>query len=63
VLPKFLTVDELAAELWPSWDVRRGRRWVYRQRERGLPAVQFGRQIVFDPQEVSNWINGQRTKP
>jgi hypothetical protein len=57
MLPQLRTVDELAAELWPNWDGKRRRRWIYRQvEERQLPAIKVGRQLVFDIAAVRQWL-------
>jgi excisionase family DNA binding protein len=57
MLPELRTVDELGAELWPSWDEKRRRRWVYRQiEERGMPATKLGRQVVLDVAAVREWF-------
>ena len=60
-LPEFRTADELGADLWPTWDVRRRRRWIYRcVEERGMPALKLGRQLVFDVSAVSEWLDERR---
>ena len=60
-LPELRTADELGAELWPTWDVKRRRRWIYRQvEERGMPAIKVGRQVVLDVDAVRTWLDSQR---
>ena len=60
MLPSLRTVDELGAELWPTWDEKRRRRWVYRQvEERGMPAIKLGRQLVLDTEAVRSWLESQ----
>ncbi len=60
MLPKLLTVDELGAELWPTWDEKRRRRWIYRQvEERGMPALTLGSQLVLDSEAVRAWLESQ----
>ena len=60
MLPELRTVDELGAELWPSWDGAKRRRWIYRQvEERGMPVVRLGRQIVFETPAVCEWLSAR----
>jgi excisionase family DNA binding protein len=62
MLPELRTVDELGAELWPTWDANRRRRWVYRQiEEHGLPVIRLGRSVVIDVAAVREWLAGQTT--
>lgn len=62
MLPELRTVDELGTELWPTWDTKRRRRWIYRQHEeRGMPALKLGRSIVFDVAAVREWLASQTT--
>lgn len=61
-LPQFMTVDEIGAELWPTWDARRRRKWTYRQVERGMPATRFGRALAFNVVEVAEWIATQSNR-
>ena len=58
---EFRTVDELGAELWPTWTDARRRKWIYRQVEqRGMPAMRLGRQLVFEVSAVTAWFDEQR---
>jgi hypothetical protein len=60
-LPEVRSVDELGAELFPSWDATRRRKWLYRQHEeRGLPAYKVGRSLMFDTAAVADWFARQR---
>ena len=60
MLPSLRTVDELGAELWPGWDEKRRRRWVYRQvEEHGMPAMKVGRQLILDTASVAAWLDAQ----
>lgn len=63
-LPRLCDVDELAAELLPGWDAKRARKWIYRQTElHGLPAIKFGRQLLFDTEAVVRWLGEHSTDP
>ena len=60
-LPEFRTVDELGAAIWPGWDAKKRRRWIYRQvEERGMPVIRLGRQVIFETSAVTNWFADQR---
>jgi hypothetical protein len=62
MLPELRTVDQLGADLWPSWDEKRRRRWIYRQtEEHGLPAIRLGRSLIFETAAVKAWLDAQTT--
>jgi excisionase family DNA binding protein len=64
MLPRLGDVDALGRELLPSWDPQRRRRWLYRQvEEHGLPAIKFGRQLLFDTEAVARWLDEHSTDP
>ena len=61
MLPEFRTVDELGAQLWPSWDAQRRRRFIYRAvEEKAMPAVRCGRALMFEVTAVADWFASQR---
>jgi excisionase family DNA binding protein len=49
-----LSADQLAELLG------RDRRWVYRQHERGMPAIRLGRELCFRADAVEAWLASQR---
>ena len=62
MLPELRTVEELGAELFPSWPAARRRRWIYRQvEEHGLPCLKLGRSIVFETVVVAGWLATHRS--
>jgi hypothetical protein len=61
-VPELRTVEQLAAELWPAWNEKRRRRWIYRaHEEHDLPGIKVGRQLVFDVAAVRAWLDTQST--
>lgn len=51
---ELLSADALAERLG------RNRRWIYRQVERGMPAIKLGRELCFRVAAVEAWIETQR---
>jgi excisionase family DNA binding protein len=50
---ELLSAEELAKRLG------RSRRWIYRQCDRGMPALKLGRELCFRADAVERWLSSQ----